>query len=316
MIQPLAVDCLGKIGLPAPLSDLARTDWDAIVVGAGHNGLACAAYLARAGKKVLVLESRSRVGGACTLEETWPGCRVSPCAYLVGLLHPLVIRELGMIEHGFHWTPAVSGFFVPFDDGESIQLWNDDAKCEEEIRRLSPHDVEGWRAMGELKRRLRRKLRPPDERDVWIGRAPTDEELEERLAGDREARGLLLEWSMVEFVERYLRDERLQQAYLGQGVIGTLASPFDPGTASIHFHHASGTLGGLEGTWGYVRGGMGMISFILCDIARRAGAQVATGVSVTAIHPGQGVECEGGEKLRAPIVVSNADPRSTLKLLG
>ena len=95
---------------------------------------------------------------------------------------------------------------------------------------------------------------------------------------------------MVEFVEHYLRDERLQMALLGQGVIGTNASPHDPGTASIHFHHASGRLGGMPGTWGYVLGGMGMVSFLLCDVAREAGAVVATGVPVARIVPGQGVE--------------------------
>ena len=115
-----------------------RGPWDAIVVGAGHNGLTCAAYLARAGKRVLVLESRKRVGGACTLDEVWPGYRISPCAYLVGLLHPLVIDELEMADYGFRWMPATAGMFVPFDDGSSVQLWDDDALCEEEIGRLAP----------------------------------------------------------------------------------------------------------------------------------------------------------------------------------
>ena len=102
--------------------------WDAIVIGAGHNGLTCAAYLARAGGKVLVLESRERVGGACTMEEPWPGVRMSPCAYVAGLLHQRVIDELDLPAHGFRWMPAVGGLFVPFEDGSSIQLWNDDAK--------------------------------------------------------------------------------------------------------------------------------------------------------------------------------------------
>jgi phytoene dehydrogenase-like protein len=121
---------------------------------------------------------------------------------------------------------------------------------------------------------------------------------------------------MAEFVERYLKDERLQIAYLGQGVIGTNASPFDPGTASIRFHHASGRLGGMPGMWGYVRGGMGMVSFYFCDAAREAGAMVVSGVPVTKILPGEGVLLEGGERIAARIVVSNADPRQTLKLVG
>src|SRR4051812_15387973 len=101
-------ETLGILGLPEPVRELAARTWDAVVVGAGHNGLTCAAYLARAGWRVLVLEARRRVGGACTLEETWPGFRVSPCAYLVGLLHPLVIEELDLVGRGFRWLPARS----------------------------------------------------------------------------------------------------------------------------------------------------------------------------------------------------------------
>src|SRR5579862_507865 len=110
-----AADSLGKIGLPAPIKELSQRSWDAVVVGAGHNGLACAAYLARAGKRVLVLESRERIGGACTIEEPFPGVRMSPCAYLAGLLHPLVVEELNLPERGFQWTPAINGLFVPLD---------------------------------------------------------------------------------------------------------------------------------------------------------------------------------------------------------
>src|SRR5919109_3247220 len=125
-----AVESLGLIGLPAPIRELAARTWDVVIVGAGHNGLTCAAYLARAGKRVLVLEARERIGGACTLEEPWPGVRMSPCAYICGLLHPKVIRELDLPGHGFRWRPAEGGMFVPFDDGSSIQLWSDAQRCE------------------------------------------------------------------------------------------------------------------------------------------------------------------------------------------
>src|SRR6204780_2953560 len=138
---------LGEIGLPEPISALASRPWDAIIVGAGHNGLACAAYLARADKRVLVLESRTRVGGACTIEEPFPGVHMSPWAFLGGMLHPLVFFELNLPEGGFPWTPAANGLFVPFLDGLSIQLWDDDDRCETEIRSFAPGDVEGWRAM-------------------------------------------------------------------------------------------------------------------------------------------------------------------------
>ena len=307
---------LGEVGVRVPLRELASRAWDVIVVGAGHNGLACAAYLAHAGKSVLVIESRTRVGGACTIEEPFPEVRMSPCAYLAGLLHPLVIEELELPRRGFHWTPAVNDLFVPFLDGSSVQLWDDEERCAAEIHALSPGDVEGWREMSDVIRRLRDALRPADCRDLWLNEAPTREEIEDRLGNDDEARALLFDWSMAEFVERYLEDERLQVAYLGQGVIGTNASPFDRGTASIRFHHASGRLGGMPGMWGYVRGGMGMVSFYFCDAAREAGATVISGVPVAQILPGEGVLLESGERISGRTIVCNADPRQALRLLG
>ncbi|MBV9763041.1 MAG: NAD(P)/FAD-dependent oxidoreductase [Acidobacteriaceae bacterium] len=316
MVASSVADSLGIVGLPEPVRALAQKRWDAVIVGAGHNGLACAAYLARAGKRVLIVEERERIGGACTIEEPWPGVRMSPCAYLAGLLHPLVIEELDLPERGYTWTPAIEGLFIPFEDGTSVQLHEDDERCDAEIARLSPKDVAGWRAMSQLIARTREALRPADGRDAWIGEAPTRDQIEDRLGNDREGIALLFEWSMAELVERYLSDERLQYGYLGQGVIGTNASPFDAGTASIRFHHSSGRLGGLTGAWGYVKGGMGMVSFYLADAAQEAGATIGAGVRVSEIAPGEGVVLEGGERIWAPVVISNADPRITLRLLG
>ena len=311
-----AVEVLGRVGSP-PIDALARATWDAIVVGAGHNGLTAAAYLARAGRRVLVLEARERIGGACTLEETWPGYRVSPCAYLAGLLHPVVIDELGLRERGLRWIPADGGLFVPFEDGSSVQLWDDPERCEEEVRRFAPGDVAGYRELGALIQRVADRLRPPDEDDVWLGRAPSRAEIADRVAHEPEALGLLFEWSQADLLGRYLDDERLRAALMCQGLIVTYASPFDPGTASIHFHHSCGRMRpDLPGMWGYIEGGMGMVSFLLHDAAVDAGATVAAGVPVGAIVPEEGVVLEDGVALRAPVVVANADPQVTVRLLG
>jgi phytoene dehydrogenase-like protein len=312
-----AVPLLGNMGLPAPVAELARKSWDVIIVGGGHNGLTCAFYLARAGRKVLVLEARDRIGGACTLEETWPGYRVSPCAYVVGLLHPRVIEELELPRRGYRWTPASGGYFVPFDDGSSIQLWDDEEKAEAELRQFSPRDIEGRHEMHGLMKKICDALRPLDDRDTWLHRAPSRGEIESRLDHDKDAISLLFDWSMAELMEKYLVDERMRMAYMGQGVVGSAASPFDPGTASLYYHHFSGRLDdGKPGGWGYVTGGMGMVSFLMHDAAVEAGAMVASGVPVARITPGEGVELTGGERIRAPITISNADPVTTARLLG
>ena len=197
--QDSAVATMGLVGMPRPMRELAAQRWDVIVVGAGHNGLTCAAYLAKAGKRVLVLEARTRVGGACTLEEPWPGFRISPCAYLAGLLHQRVINELNLPAYGFRWTPALNGMFVPFEDGSSVQFWDDSERCADEIRKLSPRDVAGWRQMQSLIGRVRDALRPAGDGDLWLGEPPTREQIEERVGHDPDAIGLLFEWSIAEY---------------------------------------------------------------------------------------------------------------------
>jgi phytoene dehydrogenase-like protein len=297
-------------------AELTGQKWDVIVVGAGHNGLAAAGYLARAGRRVLVVERRDRVGGAATLEEPWPGFRVSPCAYVVGLLHERVVEELELARHGYAVTLCDPHLFVPFEDGSSFTEWGDRPRTLAEVGRLAPGDVEGFRRFEAFWERVREALRPPTDQDLWLGEPPSRAVIEERLGHDPALITALFEEPMVDHLQHFFNDKRMIAAFAGQGVIGTFASPYEPGTASIYFHHSSGRLQGHPGSWGYVRGGLGMVSFALGDSAREAGAVVATGLPVGAIRPGEGVELEDGTLLFAPVVVSNADPRRTLVLLG
>jgi phytoene dehydrogenase-like protein len=301
--------------MPEPTAaDLAAKTWDAVVVGGGHNGLTAAAYLARAGRSVLVLERRDQLGGACTLERPFTDSRfvISPCAYLVGLLHPLVIEELALSRYGYRTFVCDPTQWTPFEDGTSLTQWLDEARTAKEIEALAPADVDGYAAYTRLFRRIRLRLRADGDpaRDTWIGDAPDRAALEELFADDPEAREVLFEASIADVVEDHVRDERLRIALHGQGIIGTFAGPREPGTAWIHAMHSLGLIGG----WSYVEGGMGRVSSCLGDAARDAGAVVATGVPVAAIAPGEGVRLEGGETVRAAAVVSNADPVRTLAL--
>ena len=307
---------LGAVGRPAPVAELAGRRWDAVVVGGGHNGLTAAAYLARAGRSVLVLERRDRLGGACTLEQPFPdpAWLVSPCAYLVGLLHPKVIEELDLRRHGYRVHPADPHLWCPFEDGTSLAVWNDRARTAAAVGAVSPGDVDGFFAYEDLFGRIRTALRSGPDRDTWLGPAPDRAEVEARLGGDAEAVEVLFEASIADVVERHVADERLRTALHGQGVIGSAAGPRDPGTAAIHAMHCMGTLEGAAGVWGYVEGGMGRVSFALAAAAMEAGAVVAAGVAVEAIEPATGVRLEGGELVRAAVVVSNADPVRTLAL--
>jgi phytoene dehydrogenase-like protein len=310
---------LGQVGLPAPLPELAARRWDAVVVGGGHNGLTAAAYLARAGRSVLVLERRERLGGACTLEQPFddPGYLVSPCAYVVGLLDQTVVDELGLERYGYRVFVADPNLWVPFADGTSVAQFADHHQTVAHLRanRFAERDIEGMLAYEDMFDRLRLALRTGPEGDTWQGDSPTRDQLEKRLGHDGELISVLFEESIADTLDRYVVDQRMKDALYGQGVIGAWAGPRDPGTASIKLMHYQGDLGGQGPLWGYVEGGMGQISFAIAQAARDLGAVLASGVPVAEILPGEGVRLEGGELIRAATVISNADPKRTLGLV-
>jgi phytoene dehydrogenase-like protein len=296
-------------------ADLRVRRWDVVVVGAGHNGLTAAAYLAGMGRSVLVLEANEQVGGACTLTRPFrdPAYLISPCAYAVGLLHPLVVDELGLRSHGYAVHHVDPHLWCPFEDGTALTLWDDDERSAAEVARLAPGDVAGLLRYQGLFARARRALREGP-RDTWLGEAPGRAEIEDLLGHDSELVGLVFEDSIAEVVERHVRDERLRTALHGQGITGAWASPRDPGTAAIRVMHASGWLEGNGGAWGYVQGGMGRVSLALAGAATQRGAVIVTGHPVTAIVPGEGVTLADGSVIAARAVVSNADPRRTVAL--
>jgi phytoene dehydrogenase-like protein len=310
---------LGRIGLPVPLGELASRDWDAVVIGGGHNGLTAAAYLARAGNSVLVLERRERLGGACTIEQPFsdPRYLISPCAYVVGLLDQVVVDELALERHGYRVIPVDPSLWCPFADGSSFASFLDDDRTVAHLRHngFSETDIRGVLSYQELFARLRALLRDGPAGDTWRGASPSRAEIEELLGGDPELISVVFEEAIADTLDRYVTDQRLKDALMGQGVIGTNAGPRTPGTASVHLMHHQGTLLGRGGAWGYVEGGMGRVSFAMAQAALEAGATIACGVEVGRIVPGEGVQVESGELIRASTIVSNADPKRTLAML-
>ncbi len=316
-MNPIAAK-LGRVGLPAPMAELAATTWDAVVVGGGHNGLAAAAYLARAGQRVLVLEARERLGGACTLDKPFDGidAAMSPCAYVVGLLDEVVISELELRRRGYRAWVADPNLWVPFEDGSSFGQFLDDARTQASLEALgvSKRDIEGYWAYEHVFDATRRKLRT-GRRDTWIGTSPTREEIDELLASEQLMRDIVFDASIAEVLDEFIDDQRLKDALFGQGLIAAYAGPYDKGTASIKLMHYQGDMEGQGPVWGYVEGGMGMVSFAIADAAAEYGAQLATGVPVARIHPGEGVELADGTRIAAHAVLCNADPKVALGLL-
>ncbi len=298
---------------------------EVIVVGAGHNGLVAAAYLARAGLGTLVLERRSVVGGACVTEELWPGHRVSRAAYVAGLLRPIVVRELGLAGRGLRLLPRQPSSFTPLPDGRALAMGADPVATHASIARFSRRDADRHVEYEAFLDRIARALEPALDappprlpRPRWRDLGTLARAARGMLAlGPRlpDALALLLGPARP-VLEQWFESEPLRSTLATDAVIGAFASPATAGTGYVLFHHVMGETGGARGVWAYVEGGMGRLSDALASAVRDAGGEIRTDSAVRRLLVEQGrvfgVELEGGETIEAPLVLSNADPVHTL----
>jgi len=286
--------------------------YDAIVVGSGHNGLIAAGYLAKAGKRVLVVERRSIIGGATVTEEPWPGYRLSTCSYVCNLLLPEVVTDLDLVRHGYEIRPFDPQYFVPFPDGRSFMSSLDGAKTRQEIAKFSVRDVGAYDAYWDMWDRIVARMRP-----LLYRPAPSWAEIERAFAGaaGEEDWRTLTRLSIAEVLDRFFESEQIKAPLSTGGVIGVNAGPRTPGTTYVKYHHLIGSVGGHQGAWGYVRGGMGTIADALATTCRLAGAAILTDAEVAEIDvadgAARGVRLSDGRRFSADLVLSGADPQRT-----
>ena len=307
------------------------TAFEAIIVGGGHNGLTCAAYLARAGLDVCVLERRHVLGGACVTEEVWPGQRVSRASYVVSMLQPKIVSDLRLSDHGYQPIPLDPSYATFGPDGRPILFSADPERTRETIARYSSKDAAAYPGFDELLTRTANFLRPLLLRPPPAIGSKRPGDLLGLLREAGRAAGLarrdvhelfrVMTMSVGDLLDDWFETDELKGAIGSTGVVGVWAGPRTPGTAYNLLHHALGELDGVQGAWGHVKGGMGAISRALAQSAEAGGATVRTDAAVRSIDVAggrtTGVTLESGETLLAPIVVSGAHPRTTvLELVG
>jgi phytoene dehydrogenase-like protein len=302
---------------------------DVVIIGGGHNGLACAAYLAKAGLDVLVLEKRGVVGGAAATEEPWPGYRVSSASYVVSLMPPRVVRELDLKRFGYEVSIITPDYFVPFPDGTSLTLWGDVERDAAAIGRFSERDAAAYVAFDRYFDRVARLLKdllfvvPPNMnlRDLpkWAATAGRFRKWSGR---DLHETVRLFTMSAADFLDEWFEDERVKGALATQAIIGAWCGPMTPGSAYVLMHHWIGEVDGHAGAWGWAKGGMGGISAAMARSAEAAGAEIRTDaevdrVAINASGRAVGVALADGSLVRAQRVVSCAHPVTTyLSLIG
>ena len=304
--------------------------YDLIVIGGGHNGLVTAAYLARAGVKVLVLERREVLGGACVTEEVWPGYKVSTAAYVNSLLRPEIIRDLELKRHGFQMLPRNPSSFTPFPDGRSLLLGPDKALTHREVSKFSAKDADALSKYEAMLERVADFLEPTlvqTPPNPWSLRPGNLVQLARlglaflKLGHDGQKAVEILTGAATPILDRWFESEQLKVTLATDAIIGAMASPSMPGTAYVLFHHVMGECDGARGVWGYVRGGMGGISNAIAAAAREKGAEIRTNAEVAKIlvkdGAVRGVALADGTEILAPRVASGLDANVTfLKLMS
>ena len=298
--------------------------YDAIVIGGGHNGLTCAAYLAREGRRVLVVERRHVLGGAAVSEEIYPGFTYSVCSYVVSLMRPEIIRDLELTRHGLEMIP-LDASFMPQLDGRSLCRWADAHRTRHEIAKFSPRDAEVYPEYSLAMMQMARFVKPilamtPPELtgynfgELWellqlgrrFGRLPLD---------DRLLKLKMFSMSAADFLGQWFESEVLKAPMAVSGIIGTFLGVRSPGTAYVLLHHYMGEIDGAFRSWGFAKGGTGGVSLSIARAAEAHGAEIRTEAPVehVLVHNGcaTGVVLEGGEEIKARVVISSVDPRLT-----
>jgi phytoene dehydrogenase-like protein len=313
--------------------------YDAILIGAGHNALVCAHALARAHRRVLVLEARDVVGGCCVTEEPWPGYRVSTAAYVVSLLLPEIERDMQLVKHGYEVLPRNPSSFTPLEDGRYLLMGPDEELTRSELSKFSVHDAAAYRDYERLLTRVAESLEPVLSRtpaDVipwpssWRHRSLLERAREGKrgwellsalksLGNDLPQAFELLSGSASTLLDRWFTSDVVKGVLATDAIIGTFQPPSAPGTAYVLLHHVMGQTGGTRGVWGYVRGGMGGLTQAMARSCNELGVEIRTGAPVKEIlvraQKAEGVRLADGETITADCVISGVDPHVTFERL-